>query len=236
VLIGFLEDDLSQAAQVLQWLQEFDLQVVHSTCVADFNQSLKVHKFDLLILDWEVPDGTGLEVLRRVRAKLEQNLPVLFCTQRDCESDVAKALDAGADDYMRKPIARVELKARIQALLRRAGALEKSQQVFDFSPYRFDVNQATAFYENQAINLTEKDFELALCLFKNNGRVLSRAYLLESVWGVDAQLNTRTVDVHVSRIRKSMNIAADNGYRIRTVYQHGYRLERVEVKESIHEV
>ncbi len=235
MLIGFLEDDLQQASLVKEWLEEFSLDVVHSTNVADFKVSLQNHKFDLLILDWELPDGTGLEVLNVVRSKLGQTLPVLFCTQRDNENDVAKALELGADDYMRKPISKVELKARIQALLRRVGGVE-NKQVFNFGPYRFDINMGAAFHNEKPVNLTEKDFELAVCLFRNNGRVLSRNYLLESVWGVNASLNTRTVDVHVSRIRKSLGISAGTGYRIKTVYQHGYRLEKIDVKESIHDV
>jgi DNA-binding response OmpR family regulator len=236
VLIGYLEDDPQQATMVKAWLVELGHEVVHSETVADFKKTLKIQTYQLLILDWELPDGSGLDVLIMIRMKIDKNIPIVFCTQRDSDIEVAKVLDAGADDYMRKPVSRVELKARVQALLRRSGAKDNSLRIVKFSQYHFDTHLVQAFNNNEPVELTDKDFELALCLFKNNGRVLSRAFLLETVWGVNANLNTRTVDVHVSRIRKSLKISPQSGFRIKTVYQHGYRLEMVNIKEEQYEV
>jgi DNA-binding response OmpR family regulator len=236
VLIGYLEDDPQQATMVKAWLVELGHEVVHSETVADFKKTLKIQTYQLLILDWELPDGSGLDVLKIIRMKFDKNIPIVFCTQRDSDIEVAKVLDAGADDYMRKPVSRVELKARVQALLRRSGAKDNSLRIVKFSQYHFDTHLVQAFNNNEPVELTDKDFELALCLFKNNGRVLSRAFLLETVWGVNANLNTRTVDVHVSRIRKSLKISPQSGFRIKTVYQHGYRLEMVNIKEEQYEV
>ncbi|PIE40708.1 MAG: DNA-binding response regulator [Gammaproteobacteria bacterium] len=226
--IGYLEDDPQQAAMVKQWLEEGGYQCSHFDRGAEFIQEVKSGAFDLLLLDWELPDITGLEVLQSLRLSINLDIPVLFCTQRDAEEDVVKALEAGADDYMVKPVRQAELNARVSALARRAGISGYKKEVFESGPYRFDLSAREAFFDEELINLTEKDFDLAVCLFTNVGRVLSRKHLLVTIWGVTADVNTRTVDVHISRIRKSLKINPDNGYRIKTVYQHGYRLETID--------
>lgn len=225
--IGYLEDDLQQAGMVRQWLEEAGHSCQHFERGGEFIQQVKSGQFDLLLMDWELPDINGIEALTSIRASVNQSIPVLFCTQRDAEEDVVRALEAGADDYMVKPIRQGELKARIDALARRAGVSEKPSSRIEAGPYRFDISAREAAFHGEPVTLTEKDFDLAICLFNNLGRVLSRKYLLESIWGVTADVNTRTVDVHISRIRKSLNINPENGYRIKTVYQHGYRLEAV---------
>ncbi|MDX1695888.1 MAG: response regulator transcription factor [Ketobacteraceae bacterium] len=223
--IGYLEDDLQQANMVKQWLADAGHECRHFERGAEFVQDVRTGNHDLLLMDWELPDISGIEALTTIRASVNQTIPVLFCTQRDAEEDVVRALEAGADDYMVKPIRQGELKARIDALARRAGVTDKPRVHIELGPYRFDISAREAYLSNQPVTLTEKDFDLAICLFNNVGRVLSRKYLLETIWGVTADVNTRTVDVHISRIRKSLNISPENGYRIKTVYQHGYRLE-----------
>ncbi|MCG8673574.1 MAG: response regulator transcription factor [Pseudomonadales bacterium] len=226
--IGYLEDDLQQANMVKQWLIDAGHECTHRDEGAAFIQDVRTGAFDLLLLDWELPDISGIEVLQTVRNAINVSIPVLFCTQRDAEEDVVMALEAGADDYMVKPVRQAELKARLEALARRAGVNDQIANVIEVGPYRFNVAAREVFLNDELVNVTEKDFDLAVCLFSNVGRVLSRKYLLETIWGVTADVNTRTVDVHISRIRKSLNINPDRGYRIKTVYQHGYRLESVE--------
>lgn len=226
--IGYLEDDVQQAQMVRQWLEAAGHQCLHCEQGAEFIQQVKARNFDLLIMDWELPDISGIEALKTIRTSVSQSIPILFGTQRDAEDDVVQALEAGADDYMVKPIRQGELKARVEALARRAGVSDKTHHKIETGPYRFDVAGREAHFNGEQIALTEKDFDLAVCLFTNVGRVLSRKYLLETIWGVTADVNTRTVDVHISRIRKSLNINPENGYRIKTVYQHGYRLETIE--------
>lgn len=225
--IGYLEDDMQQAAMVKQWLQAAGHDCDHYDRSGEFIQEVKSGTFDLLILDWELPDISGIEALQTIRTSINPTIPVLFCTQRDSEEDVVKALETGADDYMVKPVREGELKARIDALARRAGVSEKEHAKIELGPYRFDTIAREAYFKDEQVTLTEKDFDLAVCLFTNVGRVLSRKHLLEAIWGVTADVNTRTVDVHISRIRKSLCINPENGYRIKTVYQHGYRLEAI---------
>lgn len=232
IKIAYLEDDLEQAKMVTTWFEEFDYQYEHFTQAQLLLSRLKDEKFDVALLDWELPEMSGLDAVKLIRSKYDQNLPILFCSMRDNENDVVQALEVGADDYMRKPLLRIELKARLNALLRRAGEErsggDQSEGIIEHGPYRFDLKNKVALVNGEAVDMTDKDFEVASCLFDNIGRILSRSFLLETVWGISSDLNTRTVDVHVSRVRKALGISPETGFRVKTIYQHGYRLERVE--------
>lgn len=221
--IWLLEDDPAQAELLLNWLQEADHTVTHFPRGGALVDSLQEGGFDLLILDWELPDMTGIQVLSHVRTQVNWHVPVLFVTQREAEADIVAALAGGADDYMIKQISQGEFMARVQALGRRLAGEELD---FEIGPYVFKPQSQTVSLDGKECDLTSKDYELAQYLFQHLGRLLSRDQLLRDVWGVSG-LNTRTVDVHVSRIRKRMGINPDNGYRIKTIYQHGYRLEEV---------
>lgn len=229
MLIAYLEDDLDQAANVTAWFNEFGFEYEHFTHAQALLKRLKDRDFDAAVLDWELPDMPGTEALRQIREKYHQQLPVLFCSMRDSEEDVVTALELGADDYMRKPLMKIELKARLGALLRRIqGPKEGDGRVLEQGPYRFDLQNRQAFVDGNTVDMTDKDFELATCLFDNIGRIMSRSFLLDAVWGVSTDLNTRTVDVHISRVRKALAITPASGFRIKTIYQHGYRLERID--------
>ncbi len=223
--IWLMEDDPAQAELVTAWLQDAGHVVSHFPTGETFRDALRKdqHKFELIILDWELPDCTGIEVLSEIRSRVSWHVPVLFVTQRESESDIVKALANGADDYMVKQISRAEFLARVQALGRRLASQELD---FEIGPYKFQPQSQTVLLNDKACELTSKDFDLAWYLFRHMGRLLSREQLLRDVWGVSG-LNTRTVDVHVSRIRKRLQINPENGFRIKTIYQHGYRLEQL---------
>ena len=221
--IWLLEDDPAQAQLLQNWLGEAGHTVTHFPRGSAIMENLDKGGYDLLILDWELPDTTGIQVLNQVRQEVNWHVPVLFVTQREAESDIVSALANGADDYMIKQISQGEFLARVHALGRRLGSSELD---FEIGPYTFKPQSQTVTLNGEECDLTSKDFELALYLFQHLGRLLSRDQLLRDVWGVSG-LNTRTVDVHVSRIRKRMAISPDNGYRIKTIYQHGYRLEQI---------
>ncbi|OUS40265.1 hypothetical protein A9R00_06920 [Oleispira antarctica] len=225
--IAYLEDDLTQAKMVMSWFEDFGYAYEHFTRAQALLNSLKDQSFDIALLDWELPEMSGLEAIKLIRSKFHQNLPIIFCSLRNSEADVVQALESGADDYMRKPLLRVELKARLQALLRRTQGTQ-GDKLIEHGPYRFDLKNKVAFVNGESVEMTDKDFEVASCLFDNIGRILSRSFLLESVWGISSDLNTRTVDVHVSRVRKALGITPESGFRVKTIYQHGYRLEKVE--------
>ena len=183
--------------------------------------------FDLLILDWQVPDLSGTEILQWVREKLSSTLPVLFMTNRSAEDDIVAGLAAGADDYMIKPIRRAELVARVGALLRRAYPTQIETEIIIFGDYEFDIRASRAKFKTNAIELTQKEFDLALLLFQNLGRPLSRAYILEAVWSRDIEIPSRTMDTHISRVRTKLDLRPENGYRLAPVYSYGYRLEQM---------
>ncbi|MGB5324025.1 MAG: response regulator transcription factor [Pseudomonadales bacterium] len=224
--IGYLEDEQSQAELVLSWLEAEGYDVIHAANGKDFVQALKHNPVDLMVLDWQLPDMEGLQVLSIVRQRLNLDVPVVFATQRDAESDIVEALSTGADDYLIKPLRKAELLARLSALARRAG-VNTEDALIKVGPIEIDTGSETVKVEGVPVKLTPKDYQLACCLLRNVGKLLSREYLLREVWGINAPLNTRTVDVHVSRVRRSLNLVPEVGYCVKTVYQHGYRLEKV---------
>ena len=226
--IAYLEDDMAQAELVTHWLKEAGHNCIHMASGREFMSLLRRDTFDILVLDWEVPDMNGYAVLEEVRASGNRT-PVLFATQHDDESSIVGALSQGADDYMVKPTKQAELLARISALGRRAGVSEMDEETaLSVGPWTVDRSRRQILLDEDAIKLTDKDYELACYLFQNVGKLMSRAHLLEKVWGIMTPIESRTVDVHISRIRRSLHIRPERGYRIKTVYQHGYRLEPIE--------
>lgn len=226
--IAYLEDDTAQAELIHHWLTRAGHSCSHCANGRDLMALLRRDSFDLLLLDWEVPDISGVSVLEEVRSA-GNRVPVLFATQRDDEASIVGALSKGADDYMVKPVKQAELLARITALGRRAGvADDQPTEIFSLGPWQVDRDSRVILVDGEPAKLTDKDFELAAYLFQNQGKLLSRSHLLERVWGIMTPIESRTVDVHVSRIRRSLQIKPERGYRIKTVYQHGYRLEAVQ--------
>lgn len=228
----YLEDEQAQADALLAILQGSDYECTHCKNAESFLEALKTDEFDLLILDWELPDMSGIEALERVRTFLNWNGPVLFVTNRDAEQDIVAALEKGADDYMVKPFRRSELLARLNALVRRAGLLD-DKNIVEAGPFAVDQQHRRVLVDGEAVTLTTKEYELATLLLKNVGRLFSRKYLLKHIWSIESEISTRTVDAHVSSLRRKLKIRAESGYRIKTVYQHGYRLEKLVDSEVV---
>jgi DNA-binding response OmpR family regulator len=190
---------------------------------------LRRESYDILILDWQVPDLSGTEVLHWVREKLSLTLPVLFMTGRSSEDDIIAGLEAGADDYMIKPIRSGELIARVNALLRRAYPAQTADEHLLFGPYKFELRSGRISIDNNPVEMTRKEFDLAVLLFRNLDRPLSRAYILEAVWSRDIDVPSRTMDTHISRVRNKLGLIPENGYRLAPVYSFGYCLEQASI-------
>lgn len=225
-LIGLVEDDPDQAALFRVWLEAAGYAIRHYPHASEFRRRLGAESVDLLILDWNLPDDSGLDVLLNLRRSGHGRLPVLFLTARNEEADIVAGLKAGADDYLTKPPRQGELLARVDALLRRVGMQGEAQVEEDAAPYRIDTVRRRILLDDVEIPLTEREFDLALFLFRRRGRVVSRDALLEGVWNIRGDVATRTVDTHISRLRKKLELSGARGWRLNAVYQHGYRLEQ----------
>ena len=181
--------------------------------------------FDLVILDWNMPGKNGMQVLKWMESAVEDRPPVIMMASRTAKQDISDALNAGADDYITKPEDRNVIAARINALLRRNTGVSAMEKTAQFGNYLLDRIEQTVRFCDKEIALTAKEFELADLMFRNRDRTLSRRYIMETVWRTNAHLATRTLDMHVSRIRSKLVLKPENGFRIFTVFGYGYRLE-----------
>jgi len=226
--IALLEDAPDQSDLLCAWLKAAGHNCRAYALGRDLVREAQRETFDLYMLDWEVPGMSGAEVLLWIRANIAEPVPVLFVTARQREEDIVHALSSGADDYMVKPLGKFELLARIDALARRARPSQRAEEgLLEFARLSVDVRNRRVKLDGRDVAMTQKDYDLAVFLLRNIGRLLSRGHILEAVWGQSADLNTRTVDTHVSRIRGKLQLTPENGWRLSAVYQHGYRLERI---------
>lgn len=224
--VAILEDDKSQAGLLESIVKSIRHNFHTYGKVGTLQRALIYETFDLIIMDWMLPDGTGLDLARWLRQTRGGETPILFVTCRSDEHDVVAALNAGADDYVIKPIRVTEVTARISALLRRTSSRD-IVGVMECGPYRLDPVARTMFAEGKPIELTLREFELALVFFKNLGRQLSRTYLLETAWKIKGQIDSRTLDTHVSRIRTKLRLRDISPFRLVALYSCGYRMERI---------
>ncbi len=226
--VAILEDDPDQAEIISRWLTAAGYRVFAHADAQGFLRSARRESFDLYVLDWVLPELSGMDVLRKLRREMDDFTPTLLATVRDDERSVVRALEAGADDYLVKPIRRAELIARVNAVLRRATGVRSTVNDVDAGPYELDHGRRVAILRDEEIPLTSREFALATFFFRNAGKLMSRSHILEAIWGIDSDnVSTRTVDTHVSRLRKKMQLNAKNGWKLSAVYQHGYRIEKV---------
>ena len=229
--VAILEDDRSQADLLAHWLE---IAGHHSSAFdegAQLVQMLQRDKFDALLLDWNVPGLSGIGVLRELRGHLRVGTPVVMCTARDSEADIVEALRAGADDYVVKPLQRMELLARLEAVRRRRAVADPSSEELIIDGVRVNFAARMIMRNDILVELTAKDFDLSVLFLRHVGRLLSRRHIRESVWKSTAEINSRSLDTHVSRVRRKLNLTPENGWRLSAVYSHGYRLERLKAQK-----
>ncbi|MBK9707093.1 MAG: response regulator transcription factor [Acidobacteria bacterium] len=183
---------------------------------------------DLIILDLNLPGMNGFELCRRFRTEeLTRRTPIIMLTARTEESDKVRGLDLGADDYMTKPFSVRELVARVRAALRRSGFEAQSPKLYDDGMLRIDYSDFAVSCQEQSIKLTRKEFALLSILSRNKSRVVPREQLLDQVWGLEYYGEARTLDVHISGLRKKLGAC---GNCIETVIGIGYRFRGNEEK------
>jgi len=212
--ILLLEDDPAIARTVIYALERSGLQVTHCLLVRDALQQLALRPHDLLVLDVGLPDGSGLDVCRQVRAQAAT--PVLMLSAHGEEIDRVLGLELGADDYVTKPFSPRELVARVRAVLRRGTA--PATAVLELGEVRLDRERRTVHCGGTPVDLTPTEFALLAHLIAHPARVFTREELLGSVWGYHAAGGTRTVDVHIAQLRAKLGPTAP----LRTVRGVGY--------------
>ena len=215
-----LEDDPGTARAVGRGLADRGFEVEHAGDVAAALACIERVSIDVAVLDLMVPGGGGYAVLEKLRDQ-RPGVPILILTARDRVEDRVEGLERGADDYLVKPFALVELLARVRALLRRPTS---RVEVVRVGSLEVDLLHRRARYADQPLNLAPKEFELLHCLASRAGEVLSRKDLLELVWGYHFDPGTNVVDVHVTRLRRKLEPAGADKL-VRTVRGVGYALD-----------
>lgn len=223
--VGVLEDDPT----LRRFYDHALVRAGHLVCgyrqVSDFMFALQHERFDAFLLDWHLPDETAAGPLKWIRAHLGWAVPVIVVSADGSERSIIQALGAGADEYLVKPVRVPEALARIEAHLRRL--TRKPVQTLRFGPFEVSPADGVMRVAGQPVPLTPKQFDVAALMFRNPGRLFSRLELMHQVWGTTADLETRTVDSHVSQLRRKAELDGRHGWAIRSIYGRGYRLEQV---------
>lgn len=222
VLIVEDEESLADPLAYLLRKEGFEVAVVADgpSALAEFDRA----GADIVLLDLMLPGMSGTEVCKHLRAR--SSVPVIMVTARDSEIDKVVGLELGADDYVTKPYSARELIARIRAVLRRgADADDAGERVLEAGPVRMDIERHIVTVDGLQVPMPLKEFELLAFLMRNRGRVLTRGQLIDRVWGADYVGDTKTLDVHVKRLRSKIEPDPANPVRLLTVRGLGYKLE-----------
>lgn len=220
-MIYILEDDDNIRKLINYSLKSQGFEVQDFALPSAFWSALQTINPDLLLLDIMLPEEDGISILKKLRSNPKTSaIPVIMLTAKDSEYDVVTGLDSGADDYVTKPFGMMALVSRIKAVLRRYEKSDSHKELLEAGGIKIDENQHTVFAGNQQLFLTVKEFDLLALLIKNRGNVLTREQLLESVWGLSSEIESRTVDVHIRTLRAKLGEYEKN---IETIRGVGYK-------------
>ncbi|MEM8824834.1 MAG: phosphate regulon transcriptional regulator PhoB [Pseudomonadota bacterium] len=219
-----VEDEAPQREVLVYNLEAEGYQVAQATSGDAALDLAREDAPDLILLDWMLPEVSGIEVCRRLKSRSEtRNIPVIMISARSEEVDRVRGLETGADDYVVKPYSVVELMARIRTQLRRVRPASVGERL-EFDDVTVDTAEHRVFRDGQELHLGPTEFRLLTTFMERPGRVWSRDQLLDRVWGRDIYVDSRTVDVHVGRLRKALRNATGTDDPIRTVRGAGYAL------------
>jgi len=222
--IFIVEDEPSIVQLVKYNLEKQNFKVLVSNNGEEGLQEIKKTEPDLILLDWMLPDLSGIDICKALRKDTKfKNIPIIMLTARSQEEDKVLGLNVGADDYLPKPFSNLELIARVNALLRRS-KLSVAEDVISFQDLKIDRLQRKVFRGNVEIKLGPTEYKLINFFVKNPSRVYSREQLLENIWTSSINVELRTVDVHIRRLRKEINLPNTKNL-IRTVRSAGYALD-----------
>lgn len=221
-LIYIVEDD-----QNIREIESFALKnsgytIMDFECAKDFYHQLAEKVPDCILLDIMLPDEDGLEILKKIRSIPDtRKIPIMMITAKTTELDKVKGLDLGADDYITKPFGIMELISRVKALLRRSMNME-DEKFLSAGDIFLDGEKHMVYVKDEPVDLTFKEYELLKLLIQNQGIVMSRDVIMERIWGIDFEGESRTLDVHIKTLRQKLK---NTGTLIKTVRNVGYMIE-----------
>ena len=222
-------DDEKHIVELLKFnLETMDYEVYSSYDGFDGFIKAKEISPDLILLDWMLPNISGIDLLKKIRSDKDlKNIPVIMLTAKNIENDKIEGLDAGADDYITKPFSIKELLARSNSVLRRYNVsnTQPEKTILGVGKLKLDLQKHEVLKGDEKIDLTFKEFELLRLLLENKGKVLSRNYLLDKIWGYEYYGETRTVDVHIRYLRKKIEGNSEDEKYIETIRGIGYKID-----------
>ena len=221
-MIYILEDDENIRKLIAYTLQSHGYECSCFERPSDFWKSIENYIPDLILLDIMLPEEDGITILKKLRYSSQfKSIPTIMLTAKDTEFDVVTGLDAGADDYITKPFGMMALISRIKAVLRRYEKTKESSEMLELGNLKVDVSKHSVFVKDRQVFLTVKEFDLLTLLLQNHGKVMTREQILDSVWKIDVDIESRTVDVHIKTLRQKLE---DAGELIETVRGVGYKI------------
>ena len=223
--IAVVEDDLAFASAMEEFLGAAGYTVSSYDSSQKFLAALRQSECDLLIVDWSIPDLSGIEVLEYIR-KFHPDMPAIMLTARAENIDIVRGLQAGADDYVSKPVDPDVLALRIKSLLRRSkGEVKNVSENVILGRYLLRPSTSTIYLGDEEIVLPKREFDMAMLFFTNPNRLLSRQYLAATLWGKVVDYQSRTIDTHVARLRKNLKLDPTSGISLNALYGFGYTLQ-----------
>ena len=221
-MIYILEDDENIRKLIAYTLQSHGYECSCFERPSDFWKSIENYIPDLILLDIMLPEEDGITILKKLRYSSQfKSIPTIMLTAKDTEFDVVTGLGAGADDYITKPFGMMALISRIKAVLRRYEKTKESSEILELGNLKVDVSKHSVFVKDRQVFLTVKEFDLLTLLLQNHGKVMTREQILDSVWKIDVDIESRTVDVHIKTLRQKLE---DAGELIETVRGVGYKI------------
>jgi two-component system, OmpR family, phosphate regulon response regulator PhoB len=224
IKILIADDEPNQLELMAFNLENAGFSVIRAQNGKEALQFTEDHNPDLIIIDWMMPNMSGIDVCRILRSRTDTKLlPIIILSARSEEGNKSLGLDTGADDYISKPFSPKELISRVKALLRRSRP-SLINDILEYNNLKLSLSEMIVTFENKPIKLGPKEFKLLTVLMERPGHVFSRTKLLDLVWGHGVYVEERTIDVHMSRLRKAIKSASGDKNIIRTVRDGGYGL------------
>lgn len=223
--IALVDDDNVFTAELEKFLGACGYAVSIYKNAQEFLVSLRHNECDLLLVGWSIPDLSGIEILEYIR-KFHPDMPAIMLTNRSANTDVVRGFEAGADDYMSKPVDTDILRQRIKSLLRRCKlSVGNRRGPLAFGPYLLEPSSSTVFLGDEAIILPKREFDMAMLFFTNLNQLVSRQYLAATLWGKVVDYHSRTIDTHIARLRKNLKLNPASGISLNALYGFGYTLQ-----------